>query len=243
MDAHDSLTAWQHAAVEVRWPASYRVLLPAGAAPSQGYPVLLALHGFGENAERFATRLAALAGSPYALVIPDGPFPVELRDEEGARIGCAWYQYDGDAHRFAQALNFGVTHLEAVLEAAAARWPIDAERVVLLGYSQGGYLGAVAAFRNRARYRGLIAIATRIKHEVLEQELANARGYPVLALHGERDRATPLEPQKRSLEVLEQAGVDVELVVHPGGHGFRSELVPAIDSFVRRVLRSGVPPT
>jgi phospholipase/carboxylesterase len=242
MDAHESPPAWQHDAVFVRWYAHYRVLLPSEPAPGSGYPVLLALHGFGENADRFATRLAALAGSPYAIVIPDGPFPVELRDEEGARIGCAWYQYDGDAMRFEQALSFGAAHLEEVLQAASARWPIDAERVVLLGYSQGGYVGAVAALRNRARYRGLIAIATRIKHEILEQELADARGYPVLALHGERDRATPLEPQRRSLEVLEQAGLEVELVVHPGGHGFRSELLPPIDSFVRRVLSCGPPP-
>jgi hypothetical protein len=65
---------------------------------------------------------------------------------------------------------------------------------------------------------------------------ATAQGYPVLALHGERDRATPLEPQRRSLEELRAAGLSVELRTHPGGHGFRSELLPAIDAFARRVL-------
>ncbi|MBL8898314.1 MAG: dienelactone hydrolase family protein [Planctomycetes bacterium] len=227
---------WHGAEREVRWSADYRVALPACAAPAAGHPLLLALHGFGEDAARFAARLAPLAGGPYALLVPDAPFPVELREEEGARIGRAWYQYDGDAATFERALRWGAQHLLDLLAEASRAFPLDPRRVALLGYSQGGYLGAVTALRDRERYRGLVAIATRVKSEILTEELRSARGYPVLALHGERDRATPLEPQLRSLEVLRDAGLAVEVEVHPGGHGFRSELLPHIDSFVRRVL-------
>jgi phospholipase/carboxylesterase len=227
---------WRDAEREVRWSAGYRAALPPLPAPAAGHPLLLALHGFGEDAARFSSRLAPLAGGPYALLVPDAPFPVELRDEEGARIGRAWYQYDGDAATFERALRWGAVHLEELLREASRAFPLDPRRVVLLGYSQGGYLGAVTALRDRARYRGLVAIATRVKSEILGDELQSARGYPVLALHGERDRSTPLEPQRRSLETLSAAGLDVALEVHPGGHGFRSELLPRIDSFVRQVL-------
>lgn len=236
MDASEASSTWHTGETEVRWSTGHRLALPVTAPSAAGHPILLALHGFGEDAARFAARLAPLAGGPYALLVPDGPFPVELREEEGARIGRAWYQYDGDAATFERALRWGAAHLERLLEAVARIHPLDAQRVVLLGYSQGGYLGSVAALRDRARYRGLIAIATRVKSEILREELAKAQGYPVLALHGERDRATPLEPQRRSLQELHDAGLAVELHTHPGGHGFRSELLPAIDAFVRRVL-------
>ncbi|MBK9383309.1 MAG: dienelactone hydrolase family protein [Planctomycetes bacterium] len=227
---------WRSSELELRWRVGYRVALPTSPAPSAGHPLLLALHGFGEDAARFSARLAPLVGGPYALLVPDAPFPVEIREEEGARIGRAWYQYDGDAATFERALRWGAAHLEQLLREASRAFPLDPCRVVLLGYSQGGYLGSVTALRDRARYLGLVAISTRVKSEILAEELRSARGYPVLALHGERDRSTPLEPQRRSLEALRASGLAVELEVHAGGHGFRSELLPRIDSFVRGVL-------
>jgi predicted esterase len=230
---------------------SWRLELPGEPAPAGDFPVLLALHGFGEDGGRLAARLASLEDAPYARLFPDAPFPVEVREAAGSgapnpseakgwggrsHIGASWYQYTGDQDLFLKALAFAEGYLRDVVASAARAHPIDASRIVLLGYSQGGYLAGVAAFRDRARYRGLVGVACRVKTEALSSELAAARGYPALLIHGARDEHTAADRQREAHAELVRHGVDATLHVHEGGHGFRSDLVPMIDAFTRRVL-------
>lgn len=210
--------------------------LPDRAAPPRGFPVFLGLHGWGEDGGRMAARFAAQTDAPYARLFPDAPFPVEVKEDAGARIGASWYQYTGDQPAFMRALAFAEAYLRDVIRDAALGRQVDPDRVVLCGYSQGGYLAGVAAFRDRARYLGVAGVACRIKTEALEAELAAARGYPALLIHGARDRHTAVERQREACDVLLRHGVDATLHVHEGGHGFRSDLAPMIDAFARRVL-------
>jgi predicted esterase len=220
-----------------RTVAGFLLRTPAGPPPKAGYPWLAALHGFGESAARFDALLAPLDGAPYARLVPDAPYPVEVDDAAGKRrIGRAWYQYDGDQARFLTALATAETYLDDVFAAAGRVAPLDPTRGVLLGYSQGGYLAGVAAFRRRARYRALVGVACRVKTEVLAAELAAAAGYPVLLVHGRRDAHTALAAQEAAHAALVAAGIEARLVVHEGGHGLKRESWPEIDAFVRAAL-------
>jgi predicted esterase len=210
--------------------------LPDSAPPSAGFPLLVGLHGFGERGPRLAEHLGALDGAPYARLFPDAPFPVEVKEAAGSRVGASWYQYTGDQPAFLRALAFSESYLEEAIATAARGRPLDLGRVALLGYSQGGYLAGVAALRNRTRFRALVGVACRVKVEALAAELEGARGYPVLLIHGVRDRHTPLDRQREAHAALLRAGVDATLHVHEGGHGFAPELAAPIDAFVRRAL-------
>jgi phospholipase/carboxylesterase len=215
---------------------AFTLHLPASPPPPAGFPLLVALHGYGETGDILSRRLEEPADAPYARLFPDAPFPVEVREPAGTRVGASWYQYTGDQPAFLAALEFAEAYLRDVVATAVGDRPVDPGRTVLLGYSQGGYLAGVAAFRNRTRYRGLVGVACRIKTESLEGEIAGARAYPVLLIHGARDRHTPVERQRDAHDVLRRAGVDATLHVHEAGHGFRPDLAPLIDAFVRRVL-------
>jgi predicted esterase len=220
----------------IAWRAAFRLRIPAFPAPAAGHPVLLGLHGYGDDAARLDDRLSALDGAPYARLYLDAPFPVSVEAGDEKRIGRSWYAYDGDQERFLDALAFAEGYLRDALGSAAQAAPIDPTRVVLLGYSQGGYLAGVAALRDRARYRGLVCVAGRVKTEALAAELPRARGYPALLVHGARDAHTALDRQREAADVLLRHGVAVELATHDGGHGLPGAIVPRIDAFVRRVL-------
>ncbi len=218
---------------------AYRLELPDAEPPSAGFPVLLALHGFSDDGARLRARLSGLFPAPYAVLLPDGPYPVVVRAADPPRVGRSWYSYTGDQAAFREALAVTGGHVERVLAAAAEAHRLDLSRVVVLGYSQGGYLGSWLALAHPERYRGLVSISCRVKVEVLGDGLARARGFPVLVLHGAKDEAVKLEPQRESVARLEEAGVDVTLDVHDGGHGLKRSLAPTIDAFVRRALDGG----
>jgi predicted esterase len=226
--------------VPITLESAYTLILPASDPPRGGHPLLLALHGYGDDGSRLRERLADLEPAPYALLLPDGPYPVEIRDQWPPRLGYAWYQYTGDQTAFVAALDRTSEHLAELLTTVARTQPIDPTRIAVLGYSQGGYLAGVMALKDHARYRGLVAIACRIKVEALTAVLPHARGFEVLVLHGVADESVKLEPQQLAIATLRQHGVAVDFQTHAGGHGLRRELVPRIDAFVRRVL--GCPP-
>ncbi|MAG57430.1 MAG: hypothetical protein CMJ83_14155 [Planctomycetes bacterium] len=222
--------------VPVTWRAGYTLDLPAGDTPVGGWPLLVLLHGYGQSGAAMAERLDGFGDAPYARLWPDAPFPIELQRDERRVVGHAWYQYTGDQDAFVRALDFGRAHLRTLLDSVAADHCVDPSRAMLCGYSQGGYLAGVAAFKDRDRWCGLVAIATRVKTEVVATELASAKGFPALLLHGSRDCFIDADRQRESAEVLAAHGVDVRLEVWDGGHGLKPALVPMIDTFVRSAL-------
>ena len=203
--------------------------LPVGEPPPGGWPVLLGLHGNGQSGALLRERLPDLGPPGCAVLLPTAP-----RDARGQP---SWYAYDGDQEAFRCALDVAAAALGELLDRTADVLPVDPRRVVLLGYSQGGYLASFAALRDRARYRGLVAISCRVKTEFLEPELAAAAGYPILGLHGRSDRLVRPGPQEAAFAILRARGLDAELVLHEGGHTLRAELAEAANAFAARVVQ------
>lgn len=213
---------------EARW----RLAFPESGGPK--FPLVVALHGFGESGERLRERLRGLEREGFAVMYPDGPFPLEMRGEGGARIGYAWYQYTGDAAAFASALEAMAHHVDRLLDAALGDPRVDSARVALLGYSQGGYLAGAYALAHPQRLRALVAIATRIKVELFDDDrLRAARNLKVIAIHGRRDEHVPAERQREGIDRLAALGLDARLELHDGGHGLSEKLVPLIARTLR----------
>lgn len=212
--------------------SNYQVALPRTAAPLGGYPLVVALHGFGESGQRLHERLLPLVDTGALLLCPDGPFPLEMRAETPPRIGFAWYQYIGDAAQFAVALLEGGAFLDRLIDVVAESLPVDRRKIVLLGYSQGGYLAAAHALGSPDRFAGLIAIATRIKTELFSAEQLARVHFPVLAIHGANDPQTAIGRQREAVAQLRAHGIEARLQEHPGGHGLRRESVLEIRAFL-----------
>ncbi|MCC7171126.1 MAG: alpha/beta fold hydrolase [Planctomycetes bacterium] len=217
----------------------YALALPA-ATTDAPTPVLVVLHGFSEDGERMLARFSHLTASGLAVLAPDAPYPVEVRAQkpgESARIGHAWYQFTGDQPAFVASCRTASDHVSRVLDDAAARHGLDASRVVLLGYSQGGYLAGLWALTEPRRFAGLVAVSCRIKTEVLTPDaLRAASGLRVLAIHGKSDSQVRLEPQQAAIDVLRGHGFDARLHVYEGGHGLRREVAAYVQEFAVDVL-------
>lgn len=205
---------------------------PPGDAPAGGWPFVLALHGYGDSGDRLAARLGGLDALPFVRLYPSAPFDVVVGPADARRLGCSWYGYDGDQVAFRRALEKAEAALLAFVDDAVGRYGLDGTRGAVVGYSQGGYLGSFVALRARERFRALVAISCRIKVEALRDEIADARDYPVLAVHGERDAATRIDGQARAVDELVAAGVCARLLRHAGGHGIRRDSVNEIASFL-----------
>lgn len=171
----------------------FLVWLPPGHDASRRWPAIVFLHGSGESGtdgERptwvgLGPALKAHAGQwPYVVVFPQKPSEEEEWEE-----------------REALAL--------AALEDATRAFAIDADRVALMGMSQGGHGAWFIGARNAKRWRCLVPICGYGRPRCIVGRVAEL---PVWAFHGMRDDIVdPRETEAtiaQTQEVRRQRGLD-----------------------------------
>lgn len=210
-----------------------------GAATDPEAPLVVALHGQGMDEDQFALLLQKLLRLPYHFLLPRAPWPFDVRAER--RTGWSWYAYDGDQERFRSELARTEALLLQVVHAAEAAHQLRPRRRVLLGFSQGGYCGAVIALRHPELFHGLVVSGARVKTEILagEMQAAAARGFPVLLCHGLRDVHVLHESAEACRDALAAAGLDVQLATFDAGHSIGRAQVDAIAAWLGGVFGRG----
>ncbi|MBV8635115.1 MAG: PHB depolymerase family esterase [Burkholderiaceae bacterium] len=124
----------------------YRLYKPPGLYYSERLPLVVMLHGCGQNAEAFAhcTRMNRLAASQRFLVL----YPEQDRT---ANAQNCWNWFDtrtGRARREAESIDAAIDHV-------CLLYPVDRDRIVLAGLSAGASMAALMATQRPARYRAI----------------------------------------------------------------------------------------
>ncbi|PJJ72493.1 polyhydroxybutyrate depolymerase [Diaminobutyricimonas aerilata] len=160
---------------------SARVTSPA-ADDADRLPVVIALHGAGQNAARFdeLTRFPdAVAERRFVLVTPSGTGANGLT--LGWNAGACCQAAEGDVD--------DIAFLEDLVARVARDHPIDSERVYLAGFSNGGMLAYRAACERGER---IAAIAVVAGSQVVD-ECPAPSAMAVYAMHGTADPTVPYD--------------------------------------------------
>jgi predicted esterase len=115
---------------------------PRGVAPREGWPTMVLLHGAGSSGARFMDFAAAVSDAGIAAIVPTG-----TRQEAAGH-----YVWESDVELLDRFLT-------SAIDAAALSLPIDRNRLMIGGYSQGAGLAIAIAARNPDVYRGVLAVA------------------------------------------------------------------------------------
>ena len=128
----------------------------------------------------------------------------------------------------------GARALREFFAAVRERYPIDPERVVLLGFSQGGAMAYEWALSEPESVAGLVALSTW-----LPEPLASAVGkkpeqqeLPVLVLHGTQDAMVSVDMARASRERLRDFGVRLMYRELEMGHEVSREALELIVSWL-----------
>ena len=176
---------------------SYHIVLPEGiAAGDPGYPALMFLHGWGASGQstlnmREVVETALARG--YAVIAPDGT------SREG-RDGRGW-----GFHPERPGPRDEIGFLNAVRADAAARHGVDADRVVLGGFSIGGSMVSYLACAQPDAFAAYVPVAGAFWHPY---PLECAGPVNLFHTHGWTDGVVPLEGRiLGAAESLETVGV------------------------------------
>ncbi|PRP92651.1 putative hydrolase [Enhygromyxa salina] len=209
----------------------YLELVTAGADPEAELPMIVALHGLGDTPEGFRGLLAGF-DRPVRVILPRALDPHEP--------GWSWFPLraaDEDIEQLAQ----GIADAARRLAPAIARLSVDRPttgKPIVVGFSQGGMLSFTLAVHHPELFSAAFPVGGWLPEPLWPSAKVDAGAAPpIVAFHGDADRAVRYEPTKAAVEQLEQAGYRVELRTYEGvGHAIPQPMHADLMSALRAAL-------
>lgn len=199
--------------------------------------VVLFLHGYGADGK----DLLGLA-EPLAPHLPDTVFIAADAPERSMAnpMGFQWFPIpwiDGSTEAAAaEGMRRSVKLLDAFIDKVLAEEGIDADRLILFGFSQGTMMSLHVAPRRAEPVAGVVAFSGRlIVPERLAAEMLSQP--PVLLVHGNADEVVPFAEMQAAGEALQEAGFEVYAHVMEGtGHGIAPDGLSVALAFMHEKL-------
>ena len=214
-------------------PHAGQTIARAGALPADAVAALILVHGRGGEAEEMLGLAQLVAPPRTACLAPQAS-------------GNTWYPY-----RFTEPVARNESYLSSALSVLGdlvdrlAEDGIPAERIALLGFSQGACLALEFAVRRPQRLAAVIGLSGGLIGETLDPPSAGARpmrGMPVLLGCSEHDPHIPLGRVREIEAVMRGLGAEVVTRIYPGGgHGINEDEVATARQILARVA-GGAPP-
>ena len=195
---------------------SLEVLTIPSSSKPQG--VIVALHGWGANAEDLAGLAPVIDLPNFLMLFPQAPF-----DHPNADGGKMWYDFQSpNSTQLAESRS----QLQAYLTSLAAmNIP-----TFLLGFSQGGAMTLDIGLdpNLNANLAGLISLSGYLHPNIPQTAIA----LPILIIHGTLDSVVPIIAAQSAKTTLTKLGAAVNYAEFQMGHEINLEAIALIRKFI-----------
>lgn len=178
--------------------------------------LVVCVHGYGSRGAELISLADYWASSlpDAAFFAPDGP--IVSKEPEGGR---AWFpKRSPGAPELPGEVAAAAPVLEELCAAELARLELGADRLALVGFSQGTVLSLQLGLRSQVAPVAVLGFAGGlIGPERLQEEIQSRP--PVMLINGEQDPLAPVFGMRVSVKALQEAGVVAHGEALPGlGH-------------------------
>lgn len=198
----------------------------AGGEPDS---LCVMVHGYGADGSDMMGAAMILGDYlPGTLfVAPNGPEPCSTNP--------GFYQWYGMEAGIA-GVDVGVRHVAPLLnryiDMQLERLALTDDRLIILGFSQGGGVALEAAYRRENPCMALLCFTSSLRNKARLAEEMSVRP-PTLFVHGREDEIIPPDSVGRASSLLSSLGVHVETHICEGlGHTMNEEGVHVGANFI-----------
>ncbi|HUK50881.1 MAG TPA: alpha/beta hydrolase [Terriglobales bacterium] len=198
------------------------------------YPTIVTLHGRGTDEYDLLPIVESLELNNIILVSPRAPL---LINPGGLMGGFAWYETGEEGIPDAQTLQSNVDVLRRFLEEIKEAYPVNPERLILLGFSKSTVMAYATGLLDPQSFRGIAALSGYVPNKSgLTFKLEQLTHFPVFISHGEFDEVIPVKFGRESADFLKAAGAGVDYHEYSMGHEVREETLRDLGAWLRNLL-------
>jgi phospholipase/carboxylesterase len=175
------------------------------------------LHGYGSNEEDLFS---------FASELPDEYYVISARAPYDLQYGSyAWYaiNFDADENKFSD-LNQARSSRDVIahfIDELIANYPIDANNITLIGFSQGAILSYAVALSYPEKVQRVVAMSGYFNTEIATEsfESNDFSKLKLFASHGSVDQVVPVDWARKAKPVLDSLEIENVYKEYPIGHG------------------------
>jgi len=187
---------------------------PDGDGP---HPTILTLHGRGANALDLLGLAPYLCKGKFLMICPQGPLETPIGPDA---FGYAWYPMSMGGPPDIGAILSSRQMLQQFLDSCLQRYPVDAKKLVVLGFSQGGVMAYSLALSSPERFAGMAVLSSWLPKELIPKLSVKegVQSLPTMMQHGTRDQLIELQRARDSVEQLRTLRVPLTYREYDMGH-------------------------
>lgn len=184
----------------------WKITLPKNYDASKATPLVVALHHYHGNMNSTTDRWRKAADELGAILLtPQGTID----------MGEGMYHWGQDIDTIER-------NVMKAVDKVMDEHKVDQKKIVLVGFSQGGWATWAIAARNPDTFRGIIPVCGAVKPDIeknlKDADIANLRVWIML---GEDENSAVVESNEEAAKLLRKAGAKVKLETYEGvGHGY-----------------------
>ena len=206
-------------------PHAHQPVLRAGAAPLDARLVAILLHGRGAGAEDILGLSREFTATDVAYLAPQAS-------------GRTWYPYSflAPIEQNEPGISSGFRVIAGLLQELEQQ-NVPADKVVLMGFSQGACLTLEFAARHPRRYAALVALSGGlIGPPGTPRDYAGGfDATPVFIGCSDIDAHVPIDRIRESAELFRQMGATVDERIYPGmGHTVNQDELDAVNALLSK---------
>ena len=210
----------------------YVGVYPVDYEPQRVYALIVLLHGFGANMHDLAGLASYIDSRNYVYLCPNAPLAVQLGP---GFTGSAWTPLPGE--KTPQDVRQAEDAVAGFVEEMMRTHGVEAGRVLLAGFSQGGMMTYQVGLPRPGVFAGLAALSARIDEpEEILGRLPDEKSQPIFIAHGVHDPLIPVEAGRESRDFLNMAGYKPTYREYPMAHQITDDVIDDLSLWIRETL-------
>lgn len=199
------------------------------------------MHGLGADGYDFADVVPSLKlphDHRIRFIFPHAPsIPVTIN---GGYVMPAWYDIqaiDIGALQDSKGIHRSAGQIEEMVKQLIAQG-VQSQRIMLIGFSQGGAMALHTALRFGESLAGVAALSAYLPlHDQLKNEIDKANSQvPIFMAHGLEDNVVPYTLGLQSCEHLKSLGLKVDWHTYSMAHTVCLPELEALGHWIRQIL-------
>ena len=186
------------------------VFAPMHYEPGYSYPLIVWLHGRGDDQRQLMRVMPHISMQNYVAVAPRGVVCTGQSDKQNRR-GYGWQQSAEAVQRAEQSIFDGI-------ETAVRKFHVNRQRIFIAGFNHGGTMAFRVAMNHPDRFAGVLSLCGPFpRGGALLGNLDKARRLPIFLAAGRDSRRYTADDVCNDLRLLHTAGLSIMLRQYPCG--------------------------